>query len=312
MKQDANIVGIGGGTGLSTLLRGLKLWTKNVAAIVTVTDDGGSSGRLRKDFNMLPPGDIRNCLASLADSRSFLPELFQYRFKGSSNLSGHSFGNLMIAALSEVTGSFSKAVLEASRILNIQGKVLPSTLENVVLGARFSDGSTKWGQTRIVSYRQPIKEVFLKPSFPQAYKGVIEACSQAEVIILGPGSLFSSIIPNLLVQGVAEAIKNSSAKKLYICNIMTQPGETDEFSALDHVREVEKYLGGYLDYILFNSAPIPENLLSRHAKHWSYMVKDDLAGSQVKAEVIREGLFGGNEYIRHDPAKTAQTIFERI
>ncbi|MCG9479501.1 MAG: YvcK family protein [Actinomycetia bacterium] len=312
MKENAKVVGIGGGTGLSTLLKGIKQWTGHITAIVTVTDDGGSSGRLRKDFNILPPGDIRNCLVSLADSRSLLPELFQYRFRGNSNLSGHSFGNLMIAALSELTGSFAKGLLEVSQILNIQGRVLPSTLENVILGAEFNDGKSLLGQTRIVGYRQSIKKVFLQPSSPQAYKGVIKACREAELIVLGPGSLFSSIIPNLLVRGVAEAIRESKAKKVYICNIMTQPGETDGFKAGDHVRVVENYLGCELDYILIDSSKIPDSLTNRHAESNSFKVVDDLKHVQSGTRIIREELFGGNQYIRHDPARTAEIIFKKI
>ena len=199
MKRNVKIVGIGGGTGLSTLLEGLKHWTKDITAIVTVTDDGGSSGRLRKDFNILPPGDIRNCIVSLAEPNSLISELFQYRFKGKSGLSGHSFGNLFITAMTELTGSFTKGILEASHILAIKGKVLPSTLENVVLGAKFTDGAQVLGQTKIVAYSNPIEKVFLVPDNPPAYTGVLKTCKEADIIILGPGSLFSSIIPNRLV-----------------------------------------------------------------------------------------------------------------
>ncbi|MGM0365992.1 MAG: gluconeogenesis factor YvcK family protein [Actinomycetota bacterium] len=310
MKKNIKVAGIGGGTGLSTLLEGIKHWTGQVTAIVTVTDDGGSSGRLRKDFNMLPPGDIRNCIVSLADSNSLLSELFQYRFKASPGLSGHSFGNLLIAAMSEITGSFAKGILEASHILNIKGKVLPSTLENVVLGAEFDDGAVVHGQTKIVSYPGPIRKIFLLPQNPRAYTGVIKACREADIIILGPGSLFSSIIPNLLVEGVAKAIQNSKAKKVYVCNIMTQPGETDGFSAADHLLTVEKYLGCCIDYILLNSAKIPDRLLKKHSDNNSFKVINDIgrAGSRVK--VISREILSDNEFIRHDPLKTAEAIFE--
>ena len=223
MIKNLKTVGIGGGTGLSTILSGIKNFTNDITAIVTVTDDGGSSGRLRQDYNMPPPGDIRNCIVSLAESDSLMPDLFQYRFKGKSGLGGHSFGNLFITAMTDITGSFAKGILEASNILSIKGKVLPSTTENVVLGAEFEDGSRVLGQTKIVNHPGFIKEVFLIPQEPQAYEGVVKACSQADIIILGPGSLFSSIIPNLLVKGVAQAINKSKAVKIYICNIMTQP-----------------------------------------------------------------------------------------
>lgn len=313
-KNGKNIktVGIGGGTGLSTLLEGIKYRTNDITAIVTVTDDGGSSGRLRQDFNMLPPGDLRNCIVSLADSGPLLSELFQYRFKGRSDLSGHSFGNLFIAAMTDITGSFAKSILEASRILSIKGKVLPSTLTNVVLGARFTDGAQVLGQTKIISYAKHIEEIFLSPSDPPAYTGVLKACREAQVIILGPGSLFSSIIPNLLVKGVAKAINNSKAKKIYICNIMTQPGETDDFKVSDHVFMVEKYLKGNIDYLVLNSGEVLPRLLRRHAKKSSYIVTDDSYKLPSRIKIIREDIVGNKKFVRHDPVKTARLIFEKI
>lgn len=312
MDRDKKIVGIGGGTGLSTLLEGLKHWTKNITAIVTVTDDGGSSGRLRKDFNMLPPGDIRNCIVSLAESSSLLSELFQYRFKGSSSLSGHPFGNLFIAAMNEITGSFAKGILEASHILNIKGKVLPATLENIELGAVFEDGASVKGQTEIIRYPRPIKKIFLLPRQPKACTGVIKACQEAEMIILGPGSLFSSIIPNLLVKGVAKAIQQSPAKKVYVCNMMTQPGETDGFTASRHLAEVEQYLGCCIDCMLLNSAAIPPRLLQKHAQSKSYQVEQDVKHIDPAMQIISEDVLSDNAFIRHDPQKTAKALFENI
>ncbi len=312
MKKETRIVGIGGGTGLSTLLEGLKHCTDNITAIVTVTDDGGSSGRLRKDFNMLPPGDIRNCIVSLANADSVLSDLFQYRFKGGSGLSGHSFGNLFIAALSEITGSFSKSILEASHILNIKGKVLPSTLENIVLGAEFEDGTIVQGQTKIINYPSRIKRVFLLPQQPKAYTGVIKACQEADLIILGPGSLFSSIIPNLLVEGVAKAIRESKAKKFYVCNIMTQPGETDDFTAARHFLELVKYLGCGIDHMLLNTSKIPKSLMKKHAESKSYRVIDDCQTLANKTEITRAEVLSKCKSIRHDPLKTARIIFEKI
>jgi uncharacterized cofD-like protein len=305
-------VGIGGGTGLSTLLEGIKHRTDDITAIVTVTDDGGSSGRLRQDFNMLPPGDIRNCMVSLAESGSLLSELFQYRFRGKSDLSGHSFGNLFIAAMTDITGSFARGILEASRILSIKGRVLPSTLENVVLGAKFADGSRILGQTKIIDYHSPIEEIFLSPLDPPAYKGVLRACREADVIILGPGSLFSSIIPNLLVKGVAGAITASKAKKIYMCNIMTQPGETDNFTASDHLFAVEKYLGGNVDYMVINSGPIPQKLLIRHGRKKSYAVTDDSYRLAESIKIIRENIICSKNFVRHDPKKTAGVIFDNV
>ncbi|MDD3521288.1 MAG: uridine diphosphate-N-acetylglucosamine-binding protein YvcK, partial [Actinomycetota bacterium] len=289
-EADIKIVGVGGGTGLSNLLRGIKLYTNNITAIVTVTDDGGSSGRLREDFNMLPPGDIRNCIVSLAESDSLLSELFQYRFKGRSGLSGHSFGNLFIAAMTNITGSFAKGILEASSILSIKGKVLPSTLENVILGAIFEDGAKVLGQTKIINYPGNIKEIFLEPSSPPAYTGVLRACKEADAIVLGPGSLFSSIIPNLLVKGVAKTISQSKAKKIYICNIMTQPGETDNFTVKDHVYEIERYLKSNIDYLIVNSSLIPKETAARYAEKNSYVVFDDTDKLPGRINIIRENV----------------------
>lgn len=312
IKKDIKIVGIGGGTGLSAILEGIKNYSTQITAIVTVTDDGGSSGRLRKDFNILPPGDIRNCIVALADSNSLLSELFQYRFKGESDLAGHSFGNLFIAAMSEITGSFAKSILEVSKILNIKGKVLPSTLKSVVLGAEFEDGTKILGQTRIVNYPGSIKNIFLSPKKPAAYEGVIKACQEAEIIILGPGSLFSSIIPNLLVEGVAEAIRNSTAKKVYICNIMTQPGETDGFTVSDHISNIEKYLDSNIDYLLLNSAKIPEKLIKKHAAKNSFEVALDAEKIKSQIKIIRKDILSGKEFVRHEPAKTAKAILTSV
>lgn len=311
-KNDIKIAGIGGGTGLSTLLDGIKHLTDNITAIVTVTDDGGSSGRLRKDFNMLPPGDIRNCIVSLADSGSLLSELFQYRFKGSSNLSGHSFGNLFIAAMTSITGSFTKGILEASRILAIKGKVFPSTLENVILGAEFDDGTKIHGQTKIIKYPGSIKKVFLIPDNPPAFKGVLQACRDADIIVLGPGSLFSSIIPNLLVKGVAQSIRKSSAVKIYVCNIMTQPGETDNFTVSDHVSTVEKYLGCSVDFLIINSGKVSEKLVKKHNKKNSFIIIDDSDKVKNRIKIIKDDVISKKDYARHDPDKISKVIFSLI
>ena len=312
MKRNVKIVGIGGGTGLSTLLEGLKYWTKDITAIVTVTDDGGSSGRLRKDFNILPPGDIRNCIVSLAEPNSLISELFQYRFKGKSDLSGHSFGNLFITAMTEITGSFAKGILEASHVLAIKGKVLPSTLENVVLGAKFTDGVQVLGQTKIVAYSNPIEKVFLVPDNPPAYTGVLKTFKEADIIILGPGSLFSSIIPNLLVKGVAQSIKKSKARKIYICNIMTQPGETDNFTVADHLFAVEKYLGCNVDYLIINSGKISVNLIKKHVRKNSFVVVDDSNKLIDRSRIIREDIVSNKDHVRHDPEKISRVIFESL
>lgn len=239
------IVAIGGGTGLSTLLRGLKAHTSNLTAIVTVADDGGSSGRLRQTLGVLPPGDFRNCIAALADDEALTTQLFQYRFGGREDIGGHSFGNLFITAMAEVAGSFEKGLLESSKVLNIRGRVVPSTLSDVTLiGEVVGEGravAVVAGESKITETRGQIQRVHLQPEDPPAYPGAVRALLDADLIVLGPGSLYTSLIPNLLVPDLAAAIKASRALKVYVCNTATQPGETDGYSALDHVRAIERH-----------------------------------------------------------------------
>jgi uncharacterized cofD-like protein len=251
-----SVVAIGGGTGLSSLLRGLKLHDDvAITAIVTVADDGGSTGRIRTEFDIPAPGDIRNCLVALADDESLVGQLFQYRFdQEGSQLAGHSFGNLFITALTQVTGSFEQAVSESASVLAIRGRVLPATLENVTLCAELVDGHVIRGESRIADKEAPIKRVFLEPVRPPAYDPALAAIQNAELVILGPGSLYTSVLPNLLVDGVTQAIRWTPAKVVYVCNVATQQGETDHFSAADHVRVITDQLGpGVLDGILVNS-----------------------------------------------------------
>src|SRR5512133_510071 len=223
-KRGPKIVTIGGGTGLSTLLRGIKEYTTNVTAIVTVADDGGSSGRLRRELGVLPPGDFRNCIAALADAEPLMTKLFQYRFSEGSGLDGHSFGNLFIVAMSGVTGNFEQAIRESSRVLAVRGQILPSTLENVTLCAELEDADLVQGESKISESSQPIKRVYLEPEHPAAYPEAMRAILDADMIVVGPGSLYTSILPNLLVKDLLGAIKASRALKVYVCNIATQSG----------------------------------------------------------------------------------------
>jgi len=321
LKKKTRIVAIGGGTGLSSLLNGIKEYTGNVSAVVTVMDDGGSSGRLRREFNILPPGDIRNCLVALAKKQPLMQRLFQYRFKekGDSasikdeNLTGHTFGNLFITAMTNITGSFQQGVSEASKVLAIAGKVIPSTLENAVLCVELQDGNIVEGETNISKSSTPIKNVFLKPSDIQPNPESIEEISRAEVIILGPGSLYTSIIPNLLIRGIKEEINKSSALKIYVCNIMTQPGETDGYSASKHLNEVERYLGSNVDYIIVNVESIPEPLLERYRQQNAFSVvvdEENLLRTNVK--IVKAELVSKSDYARHNPVKLAQTIMNLI
>ena len=258
------VVALGGGTGLSTMLRGLKEHSSNITAIVTMADDGGSTGKLR-EHGMLPPGDLRNCIAALAEAEPLMTEMFQYRFKGLGELQGHSLGNLFMAAMFEKTGDFDLAVREVSKVLAIRGSVLPSTLDDIRLGAELEDGTIIEGQVN-VNKAAHIAHVFLVPDNPRALPGAVEAIRGAEVIIIGPGSLFTSIIPNLLVPEIAEAIKKSDAPKIYVCNVMTQPEETCGYSAADHVRAIIRHIGpGVVTHVLLNSAKVPDDVLVRYS-----------------------------------------------
>ena len=259
------VVAIGGGTGLSTLLRGLKAHTSNLTALVTVADDGGSSGRLRRSLGVLPPGDFRNCIAALADDESLTTQLFQYRFGAGLDLGGHSFGNLFITAMAEVTGSFERALLESSRVLAIRGQVLPSTLQDVTLVGELAVAgepiSRVEGESQITLREGAIQRVYLQPEDAPAYPGAIRALLEADLIILGPGSLYTSLLPNLLVRDLAEAIAASRAEKVYVCNTATQPGETDGYSVRDHVLAIERHTRpGLFPIVLANSRHVGQLL----------------------------------------------------
>ncbi|MBC8436460.1 MAG: YvcK family protein [Candidatus Omnitrophica bacterium] len=318
LGRGPKIVTVGGGTGLAVLLSGLKEYTSNISAIVTVADDGGSSGRLRQQFDILPPGDIRNCLVALADAPALMRDLFQFRFDGNSELSGHSFGNLFITVMTRVTGDFEKAIKETSKVLALRGQVLPSTLDNVVLVAQYKDGSTTTGEDKIVKARKLIEKVSLNPGQPQATPDAVKAIKEAQIIILGPGSLYTSIIPNLLIKEICETIAASAAIKIYVCNAMTQVGETDGFSACDHIRALVKHSNSrILDYCIVNTAEVPSEILKRYAEEDSYLVINDRKKIENMGYRVIEDDIGVVEAggIRHDPAKLAKIIigfFEEI
>ncbi len=256
-KRGQKIVVIGGGTGLPTVLRGLKHFTNNLTAIVTVADDGGSSGRLRRDMGILPPGDLRNNIAALADDEDLMTQLFQYRFSAG-ELDGHSFGNLFITALSDITGSMDQALLETARVLAVQGQVLPATLDNITLCGEIWDPGhsvlqTVTGEAQITDTGGRIERVYLVPSSPRAFPPSVHAILSADIIVIGPGSLFTSILPTLLITGIKDALRASKAVKIYVCNVATQPGETDAFDVTDHVLALEKHIGERLfDLVVAN------------------------------------------------------------
>jgi uncharacterized cofD-like protein len=311
-NKGPEIVAFGGGTGLSNLLRGLKKNSDNLTAVVTVADDGGSSGRLRDEMGILPPGDIRNCLVALADREPLMEKLFQHRFESEGGLEGHSFGNLYIAAMTEVLGDFEEAVRASSKVLAIRGKVLPATAEDIKLGAVYHDQEERMGESAIPVYDKEINMVFLYPENASTTPEVRESIRNADVLVIGPGSLYTSILPNLLVKGIAEEIKNSDALKLYICNVMTQPGETDDYTAADHARAIINHCGrGVFDYIVVNNRKGTAELRKKYEAEGAYPVQiDHQRLKKLGVKVIEADLLKKDSYLRHDPEALAELIYE--
>ena len=311
MRQDGpRIVAVGGGTGLSTLLRGLKRFTTQLTALVTVTDDGGSSGRLREELGMPPPGDIRNCLVALAADESLMGALFSHRFQTEGSLGGHSFGNLFLAALTEVLGDFDKAIKESSRVLNITGTVLPSTTRDVRLQAVLADGTRLTGQSAIQRAPAAIEQVSLEPADAEALPLALERIAEADLVALGPGSLFTSIVPNLLVRGVREALAATPASVVYIVNVMTQPGETDGYDARAHLDGLLRHLDeGVVDAMVVNRANAPQLLLERYAEEGAApVVWGEGPGVYRRARVLSADVLELTGHVRHDPLVLAQTL----
>jgi len=306
------VVCIGGGTGLSTLLRGLKGFNLKITAVVTVSDDGGSSGRLRQELGILPPGDIRNCILALAEAEPLMKQLFQYRFEKGHQLAGHSFGNLFIAAMTEVSGDFEEAVRQFSRILNVRGQVLPSTLSNVELEAEMEDGRRIRGESNISGAKGRIKRVYLIPHDARPVPEAVTAISEADVVVIGPGSLYTSILPGLLVSGIAQAVRKTRAVRVFVVNVMTQPGETDGFSASDHVDALTEHLGpGMVDWVLLNGRRPPEEVLAKYRAQGAHPVIPDTARMRHRAYAVFEAdLLDSGDLARHDPEKLARAIIK--
>jgi uncharacterized cofD-like protein len=313
LEKGPHIVVIGGGTGLHTLLRGLKQYTSNITAVVTVFDSGGSSGQLRDEMGVLPPGDIRNCLVALSARESLMTDLFQYRFRDG-NLQGHSFGNLFITAMSEVTGDFPKAIEKSSEILAIRGKVLPSSIDDVTLCARLKNKQLVRGENHISESKYGIENIFIQPSEVLPLPETIQAINKADAIILGPGSLYTSVICNLLVKNIPEAICQSTALKIYICNVMTQPGETEGYSASMHLEELIRYLRqNCINYALVNKSILSKKIALKYQKEGAYIVKDDLKEIyKNRTKVVRQDLLSQYNFARHDSEKIAKLILEII
>ena len=316
------LVAIGGGTGLSTLLAGFKrlvgkteeeIWIESLSAIVTVSDDGGSSGRLREELQMLPPGDIRNCMIALSEDSTLLARLFRYRFRGDGELGGHSFGNLFLAALTEVTGDFTEAIRLSSEVLASKGHIFPATISDVRLAAELEDGSVVRGETQISASKLPIRRLRLEPEQCLPLPEALKAIRAADIITVGPGSLYTSILPNLLVSQVARVIGQSRATKVFVNNLMTQPGETDGYSARKHLETIKKYAPEiHFDYVVVNNRRISEEQAERYAAEGAYQIGIDDAIDDAldqTTEIVRADLLYDGEKVRHNSDRLAQVVF---
>lgn len=311
-QQLPKVVVIGGGTGLSVLLRGLKKYAVDITAIVTVADDGGSSGRIRSDMEIPPPGDIRNVLAALSDVEPLVEQMFQHRFNTDNELSGHSLGNLIIAALTSITGNFGHAVQEMSRVLNVHGKVLPAANQSVILHAEMEDGSIVSGESKIPKAGKAIRKVYLTPEVIKPLPETVKSIREADLIVIGPGSLYTSILPNLLVPGLGEEVCLAPAKKVYICNLMTQAGETAGFTASHHIDVLYEHMKcAFIDTVIVNNKDIPFTIKNRYIEEQAQPVQYDVdrlkaLGLQIIADEI---ITWDNGLIRHDTEKLAQILY---
>jgi uncharacterized cofD-like protein len=314
-NRQPRIVIIGGGTGLPVLLRGLKQYPVDITAIVTVADDGGSSGRLRNDLHIPPPGDIRNVLAALSDVEPLIEEMFQHRFKTSNELSGHSLGNLILAAMTSITGNFVHAIQEMSKVLNVRGKVLPAANQSVVLHAEMEDGTVVSGESKIPYSGKKIKKVFLTPKHIKPLPETISAIRKADLIIIGPGSLYTSILPNLLVPKLGHEVCRAKAKTVYICNLMTQAGETFNYTASDHVKAIYDHMScAFMNTILVNSEAIPDEIQERYSEEMSKPVIFDTERLQeLGLEVIPGEIVSEKDgVIRHDTKVVAEMLYSLL
>ncbi|KMK77476.1 gluconeogenesis factor YvcK family protein [Alkalihalobacillus pseudalcaliphilus] len=311
--MNKKIVVLGGGTGLSVLLRGLKTFPVDITAIVTVADDGGSSGRLRKELDVPPPGDIRNVLIALAEVEPLVEQLFQHRFQNGNGLSGHSLGNLLLAGMTSITGDFANGISEISKVLNVRGKVLPAANKSVVLHAEMEDGTIVTGESTIPKSGKRIRRVFLTPDNIRALSECIREIQRADLIVLGPGSLYTSVLPNLLVPGIVESIVDAKAPKVYISNIMTQKGETDSYSAYQHLEAILQHCGDqFVDYILVHGSPVSDSVRKKYALEEAEPVHVDLDNLEKKnIQVINDHFVIEHEdVLRHDAIKVSKALLE--
>ncbi|SDI44152.1 gluconeogenesis factor YvcK family protein [Natribacillus halophilus] len=311
MSNLPKVVVIGGGTGLSVILRGLKTYPVDLSAIVTVADDGGSSGRLRKELNMPPPGDVRNVLVALAEVEPLIERLFQHRFENGEGLSGHSLGNLLLAGMTSITGDFARGISELSAVLNVRGNVLPASNESIELVAKMVDGSVVHGESNIPNAGKAIEQMSIEPAFPEALPASIQAIQQADKIIMGPGSLYTSVLPNLLVPDIAREIAQAKADKIYICNVMTQSGETDGFTASDHIKALHAHVGeSLIEDIFVNDTELPAALIERYAEEDAEaVICDDASLQALGLNVVKDHFIRTDDLLlRHDAEKIAGMI----
>jgi len=307
LSRGPKIVAIGGGTGLSTLLRGIKGYTSNLTAIVTVADDGGSTGRLRQEFGVVAPGDLRQCIAALAEAEPLMSKLFQYRFTEGTGLEGHSFGNLFLVAMSEVTGNFETAIHEASRVLNVRGSILPSTLEDVTLSARTHEDEMVHGEHNITEHGTAIRELFLNPASAEAHPDAVRAIMDADLVIIGPGSLYTSVLPNLLVSGIQKALIATEARRIFVCNVATQQGETDGFTVADHLEALERHAGGGVIHAVIANNNIAPSLPEEWHSAPVPVSREGMAAFAHVQLVLADVVADENRY-RHDPEKLAAIV----
>jgi len=316
IDYEFKVVVIGGGTGLPTILRGLKRYPVEITAIVTVADDGGSSGDLREDLDVPPPGDIRNVLVALSEVEPLVQELFQYRFDGNTPLNGHPTGNLLIAAMTNITGDFATAIQGLSEVLKVRGRVLPVCNRSLNLCAEYTDGSIMLGESNIPQKDKKIRRVYYENNHHTALDEAVDAIMEADLVMLAPGSLYTSIIPNLLLPEISQAITRAKAMTVYCCNIMTQPGETTKFKVSDHIKAIEEHVGGrFIDKVLVNDGQIEDDIINRYKEQGSTVVKiDSKILKEMKIEVIRSrvALLSEAGEVRHNFKKIAATVFSLL
>ena len=308
------VAAIGGGTGMPAVLRGLKHFTSNITAIVTVTDDGGSSGKLIRELDMPPPGDVRNCILALSNTEPLMEKLFQYRFMVEGDTRGHPFGNLFLAAMTDITGDFQEAIRECAAVLSVRGEVVPATMSLCRLKAEMADGSVVYGESHINRYGSAIRRLHIEPGDVKALPTAIAAIMNADIVIIGPGSLYTSIITNLLIPGIADALRATRARKVYVCNTMTEAGETNKYTASDHVKAMSDHAGdGLFDTIIVNSSEIPRSLLDAYIKEGASRVQyDRRALDETGLEVLEADVASAGEHYKHDPIKLGKAIMSLI